>query len=419
MFNHKPKPILSTQGQAKNLTRCIHPEQLLADEKRQALLKQIQAFSALENARHESLCGVLIENMANYCQSLPETSNSFYALPGGLLDSALNRTEAALSLFKALLVQDAAEGLSEIQKLWQYTLLSASMLQGIGRLYVDYKVALFDSTNQPLKPWNPLLESLTHAGHFYNYEFETEAEVDFRRRLTIVLARSIMPPSGFAWIASNPSILSIWLALLSDDLRSAGTLGAILIRAEAISKQRYLTEHMHKTEHKTSRYGRAGTFSGGVPESLIEKEQAAGAEFLNWLAKSLEEGKIIINKAPLLMVPGGMLMSKELFQLFMREHPEYKNWQAIQKGFLALGLHTDDIAAAAEQQMVSGLVFSGYAIGLSDTVQVQQANTGSVQSMSAMELINGAPLQKLASSGQWQAPEVAGPLAAPGVNRRG
>ena len=28
-----------------------------------------------------------------------------------------------------------------------------------------------------------------------------------------------------------------------------------------------------------------------------------------------------------------------MFQLFMREHPEYKNWQAVQNGFLSLGLH--------------------------------------------------------------------------------
>ena len=43
-----------------------------------------------------------------------------------------------------------------------------------------------------------------------------------------------MPVSGFAWIASNPQVLAVWLALLNEDQRSAGTLGAILIRADAI-----------------------------------------------------------------------------------------------------------------------------------------------------------------------------------------
>jgi len=249
-----------------------------------------------------------------------------------------------------------------------------------------------------------------------------------------------MPASGFAWIASNPQVLAVWLALLNEDNRSAGTLGALLIRANAIAIQRFINEFMVRSAAQRGRYGRAGTFSGGVPESLAEKEQAMGVEFIQWLTKSLDEGRIMINKAPLFMVPGGMLMSQEMFQLFVREHPEYKNWQAVQNGFLSLGLHTigtdgnavSRFEQAHNQQMHSGVVFTEYAIALPETVMVNQVKE---ESMSATELVHRAqytsqftqqhnviavpPLQKLSVTGQWQIPESVTATPQAGARRGG
>ena len=122
-------------------------------------------------------------------------------------------------------------------------------------------------------------------------------------------------------------------------------------------------------------------------------------------------------------------MSQEMYQLFVREHPEYKNWQAIQKGFLSLGLHLRGAEGTAmsrfeqahTQQMHSGVVFSEYAVALPSSMEVHQLNTGKVESMSAIELVHRAqytrqfsqqhvvvtipPLQQLNASGQWQAIE--------------
>lgn len=439
LFHRQPKPAVSLRTkQQKNLTRMQQSIHLLTDEKRQNLLTKIRELVDLEDPRYKSLCSTLIDSLVNYCQQLPETANSFYSAAGGVVDYALNRTEAALSMFKDFMVQDSTEPLSEIQKLWQYTLFSAAILQGIGKLFVDYQITLFDANGNELKQWNPLLESLIQTGSYYDYAFEKESEVEFRRRLNLLLAQDLMPLSGYAWIASNPEILRIWLALLNEDLRSAGTLGALLIRADAIAKQRYLSEFMSKTLiHKTGTFGRAGTFTGGTPESLADKSQAVGVEFLNWLTDALSNGKVIVNKAPLFMVPGGMLMSQEMFQLFVKEHPEYKNWQAIQSGFLSLGLHAGDVDARFEQspnnQVRSGVVFSEYAIALSDTVNVHDVGTGTINSMSAMELINKAQtpshftqqqnaitptsLQKLDASGQWKNAEKTAPSSGPGARR--
>ena len=433
------KGSLSSQGKSlKDLTRIVNANLILSEDKRQTLLKRMRMLSGLETARYDSLCGILITNLVHYCQNLPETTNSYYSQQGGLVDHALNRTEAALSLFQEFMVQEQPDQLSEEQKLWQYALFSAAILQGIGKLFVDYRVSFYDANGQFLKEWNPLLENMTSTGVYYFYEFEKEPEIEFRRRLNLLLARTLMPASGFAWLASNPEVLAVWLALLNEDERSAGTLGAILIRAEAIAIQRYLLEFMVRgtAAHSGGRY-RAGTFSGGQPETLLEKEQTVGMEFIQWMIKALGEGRIMVNKAPLFMVPGGMLMCAEMFQLFVREHPEYKNWQAVQNGFLSLGLHHRAADGGVlsrfetKNQMETGVVFSKYALALPESVKVVQMSTGKVESMSATELIHKAQfgsqftqqqstgltqsLQKLDAAGKWQAVENEGLGLKPGA----
>lgn len=442
LFHRERKNSLSMQRKSlKDLTRIVSAGHFLAEDKRPILLRKVRDFTNLDAPRYEELCTVLIEHLVQYYQNLPETANSYYSQPGGLVDHALNRTEAALSLFQEFMVPEHPEALSEEQKLWQYALYSAAILQGIGKLFVDFHINLFDANGQLLKEWNPLLESLGKVGQHYTYEFQKEPEIEFRRRINLLLAKSLMPASGFSWIASNKEVLAVWLALINEDEGSAGTLGAILIRADAIAIQRYFNEFMLRSAaFEPGRYGRAGTFAGGVPESLLDKEQAAGLEFIQWLTKSLDEGRIMVNKAPLLMVPGGMLMCQEMFQLFVREHPEYKNWQAIQKGFLALGLYAHGADGSPisrfeqtqNNQMQTGVVFSKYAIVLPASVTVHNANTGKAELISAMELISRSKdsshllqqnqvvipsaLQKLNSAGQWQVVENAGSTQ-PGAKR--
>ena len=128
----------------KDLVAIIPPAQMLLEDRRQELLQKITEFCALEPSRFEGLCSSLIHNLINHCQSMPETSNSYYAMSGGFLDHALNRTEAALDLFRQYVVKEDGHDLSEVQKLWVYALFSAGILQGIGKLQIDYRIDLFD-----------------------------------------------------------------------------------------------------------------------------------------------------------------------------------------------------------------------------------------------------------------------------------
>lgn len=443
MFNRYGKKGKSLQTKSlKDLTRIIPAALLLAEDKREGLMQQIRESSALDEARFDSLSLSLVNNFINHCQSLPDTSTSYYSQQGGLLDHALNRTEAALSLFQDYLMLDAQAELTEEQSLWQYALFSAAILQGAGKLQIDYSIELYDNNGQFLKQWNPLIESLVVVGSHYSYQFQKESDAEFRRRLNLLIARLLMPASGFAWIASNPEVLAIWLALLNEDFEAAGTLGAILVRANAIAIQRYFNQLMLKVHgSRGGRYGRVGTFTG-VPESVAEIEQQIGIEFIQWLTKSLESGRLMINKAPLFMVPGGLMITSEAFDSFMREHPDYKNKQAALNGFLSLGLHSlgadDSIYSRFEQisnqQMHSGIVFADYAVALPSEVQLYNLHTGKSMTISSTELIHqvqfsgqyfisqqaaftSTPLTHLNHSGQWQAEPAVSPQASmkPGV----
>lgn len=425
LFHRQRKTPTSTPLKSiKDLSKMLPADQFLAEHKRQMLLDKIERYSGLESARYSSLCTTLLHNLVHYCQSLPETANSYYSQSGGLADHALNRTEAALGLFQEFIIQEQSNILSEEQKLWQYALFSAAVLQGIGKLFIDYQINLFDAQGHLLKPWNPLAESLITTGSYYDYEFLKDSDIAFRRRLNLLMARAMMPTSGFTWIASNPEVLAIWLALLNEDQRSAGTLGALLVRADAMAIQRYFNELMLRRAARGGHHGRKGAFSGVVPESIAEKDLAVGAEFIQWLYNALDKGVIMINQAPLMMVPGGLLMCQEMFQLFAREHPEFKNWQAAQSGFIALGLH--QLAADGgimsrfeqthNQQIHHGIVLGEFAVVLPTSVTVHNLHNGVNERMPATEFIHRSQnnshfvaqnhaslggLQKLSAGGQW------------------
>lgn len=378
--------------------RVISARQALIGEKRQKLNVRIKELLALEE-KFPAYCQSLIDSLVEFYQELPETRNSYFAGRGGLIDHAFSRTQAALSMCRSYFLKEA-EALSEIQQLWLYTLFSASLLQGIGKLMIDLKVDLYDESGEYIKSWNPLHGSiLTHA-KFYRYEFLGDKPDDFRRRLNSLLARQLMPRVGFDWIANNKDVLEIWLALLNEDYQTAGVFGPIIVRADALAIERYFAEqHIRhfSGDAGNKRYSHLGTtFNPGLETN--EANAMAGVEFVKWLTKVLADGKIMINKAPLWMVPGGLLMCPDLFKLFVREHPEYKNWQAVQKGFLEMKLHATSCDSQVihnfeqkkNDKVMSGLVLANYAVVLPDKMNLINPHTKAQMRMSSTELIRVA-----------------------------
>lgn len=148
----------------------VGAEQLIKTSKRTSLIETIRKSGELNLKDFNEMGLSLIKNMLHYTQQLPESSNRCYTLPGGLIDYSLNRTEAALALFRNYLLPNSHAPLTNAQKLWWYTLFSAAMLRGIGKLYLEYKISVYDKEGQ-VKQWDPLTTPLFPIYQQYTYIF--------------------------------------------------------------------------------------------------------------------------------------------------------------------------------------------------------------------------------------------------------
>ncbi len=446
VFKKRNKSSQSVEEKAKTnrRRRVIFPKQLLITEKRKAWMQTYQTVLEFSKDKYQSVCDALLMTLASYTQDLPETRNSYFSNVGGFLNHAMMRTEMALSAARAYFVSDNGEPckkLSPEQQLWMYALFSAGLLKGVGKLAVDFMLDMYDANGEYTERWQILKGSLKDQNaHFYDYNFDGPYTEPFRHRMTLLLARQIMPKEGFDWIASDKDVLATWLALLEDDIRGAGTLGTILDKADQLAISRFFNERAIADYNKDLPSGHGRTF--GVPKhqdigDLKAGEiPQAGVEFIKWLTKALGKGHIMVNQSPLFMVPGGMLMSPDMFKLFIREHPQFKamQWQEVEAAFLQMDLHAKDADGKANmrfmqnktQQVHTGVVLAAIGVVLPERVKTVNLNNGVVKTVSASDLMGQKMAQQhfsqvttgakaamhLSSSGQWQAAK--GPAQGPG-----
>jgi len=382
------------------LTAIVPAAQLVLKHKRQDTIQNLAKTSHLASARFQALCEKLIFNLLDYMQQLPDTTNSYFSSPGGAFDHALSRTAAANELFQTFVLQDPGAKLSEEQQLWWYALFSAGLLRGIGKLPLDYDVQLYNHHAHLIKTWEPLLEPLARSCHAYKFDtVNHNLDESFRQRLNILLAKSLMPKEGFAWLAQNLDVLEVWLALLHEDAASSGTLGLILDRADAIAIQDDLVNpppHAGRARQPTRR----GTSFIDIPdESLLDKEQLAGIEFIKWLMASLEASKLTLNQYPLLNVPGGTLIGPDTFKLFVRESSEFKNWLAVKQGLESL-----DIDDKTNTKQKEGVVLKN-SIGLPDKLNFKVSEKAAAKESLTIDAKAGEARQVLTATGTWVAVE--------------
>lgn len=387
----KKAPGLKKPPLLKNMDAVESFETLLKDKKRQDALSQIKQKLAYQVSHYQKIAAPLIAEVPAYYQMLPETS-LYFSHRGGLLDRALYRTEAALNLMRQLMVQDASGLPSEEQKLWLYALFSASLLQGIGKLYTEYQIHMYNVAGTLIKRWEPLVEDMRSGGEYYRYQFvrEDRDSEALRRHVTVLLAQQLMPKEGFALLAANPIIFRAWLALLEEERDGAGALAAILDRANALTDQKYLNdyldEHGHILEHGS---GRVGSFLDTMPEHTIERERVIGAEFLVWVHDAIAQGKLVFNQEPIRaeIYPTGAVLSAEVYDMFMQEHQKLKSKYIIQRAVHGWQAHLMSEQAHEENDKKITKIHLDSA-NLPEHILRYNAKTQQVETVRTLDLVN-------------------------------
>ncbi len=343
--------IMQKQASAKpveidsSLLRVQSARVILDTEKRQDMMGKLPALLCLSGDNFEKLVVKFIENLAEFVQDLPETRSGYYSFRGGILDHAMNRATISLSLLRAYFLPDGDEHshLTQPQTLWAYAIFTAAALMGIGKIAVDLIVELYDAEGKYLKPWSAFDGRMITMATYYKYDFDTPFPETFRNRVTALLARQLLPVEGFRWLASNKDLFQVWLDLLDDDERGGHTLGPILWLADSLSIQQYFElisqgrdPKSFLDRGKSSPLG--GTFSQ-IQDTRLGGTQA-GIAFLNWLREGIEASKIKIGgESPVHYVPEGVVLNPGIFEVFVKENPQFKNWQAVQTAFGNLGIH--------------------------------------------------------------------------------
>ncbi len=216
-------------------------ERLLASPERQMLVQAIEDLTRVTPAHVEALYRQALRNYAAYVQQLPASEAHHHAGLGGLLDHGLEAAVFALKLRRAHLLPPGAptEVIDAQADLWSYACFTAVLVHDVGKPAVDQKIDLFDKHGRALGPWDPWSGPM--QAQTYEARFVRNDNYQMYQRAAPLLARLIVPPEGFRWLASEREVLAAWLAVISGMPENVGPLRQIVEEADRLSTAADLT----------------------------------------------------------------------------------------------------------------------------------------------------------------------------------
>lgn len=428
---------LPEQQKARFTYAIVNAGKLLEKKKYQGLLEQCVYLLDFSEEQKDVYFTPVINEFVEFVQNLPETNNSYFSDLGGFIAHALMRATAALSMCRAYFQAEKPESntsLTATESLWMYVLFTAGIFCGVGRVFSDLVIELYDEHGKHTDRWNPFDGSMLKAkASFYDYDFEESKHIDlFSRRLSVVMAKQLMPSAGFTWLSSDKEALSLWLALLEENQRDGGTLSPFLARADAMGINNYFDEKRMQREYANlddaardkvdliakekfdveekkwleregfekdfeGRYGKEEKEPEKKPEQqeLVEQEKnarelkdpkattKAGIAFLKWLTMQMKARRLEFNTAIFYLPAGAVFLPTPLFEAFKKQNPYYKNTQDIINSFNQLQLSSKDhnksevhtmVRQDNNHEKIEGVVLNNAQLVLPKVIDVRLAN---------------------------------------------
>ncbi len=334
-------------------------------------LKRLPKLVNAPDRHYEFLYRQVLENFAEFTQSLPNIKIPEFNTYQGMLTLGVERMLVALSLYrKDQPVDDIPpEKMTAEQALWTYALFTAALFRGIGIIPASYLISISDSHGKQSNYWYPYLYKMQQQGTHYRFSYDTVTR-EIEKDLTVIYAIKLMPAEGFDWIESNKDVLTFWTSMLRDDVRGAGTMAKIVLPAEhqvinqAQTPQGILSGGLAVSSYTGEGYAEAHTATTAISAEQISESQQEGLsakaaernagadlgsplnasdvthvlsterlgyQFAEWLRT---------NQGPVegvSRVGNAVVIAAETFQQFAKDNG-IQNWRDVQKSFEAAGL---------------------------------------------------------------------------------
>lgn len=348
-------PLSRPQGrQAPVETQRVYPvltaDQLLKQRERRKVVDQIRLSCGASVEYYNALYQQLIDNYAEFVQSLPLTHNHRISR----LDKQLHLASIAISLREPyILAGEVLNRTTDHEKaLWNYVIFSALLLSRLGQIVTQYSVSICDEKGVFVKPWEPFVGKMADQGSYYKIRNMETKLTAVDSQLNFAIARQLMPEDGYNWIASVPEALEQWIqALDSTGEQGAGTLTPriFVLLKSWLAEQNELLEGEAEAlfekylEEKLDEYVYDEDLSAEFHALLSNEpvETLTGERFYQWMRKGIQDKRLTVNEkdsAIFMTQQGALLLHPEIFEKFIQEHPAAGNPQHVFEQFSKLGL---------------------------------------------------------------------------------
>lgn len=369
--SRKAKPQYMAQANEQHPIRLANA--LLSEGHLPQILNRLPTLVNVPQPYYQALYLKAIENFAEYVQRLPAVGSVAYTHAGGFLECNLELAFLTMHLFrKDQPIDDLPpEEIPAKTALWCYALFTAALLAGIGKISANYWITLCDNKGNKGFTWNPFDGSMVEAkkqNTDYRFSLNTAVNRDWlAANETLFIARQILPPEGFNWLASDKDIFEAWLGSLQNDERRGRVISKIVLYAyiQLLSPNRSVSEILRLLirdgliradvlDIKKPTKAETSPKSPTNPASSFDfnnfNSVEIGKVFKNWLSMGIKDGSIAFNKGndgPVNVAPGGkVLVSMELLQKFVNENARYqKNAQEVLRNLIQQGYALGEIAA--------------------------------------------------------------------------
>jgi hypothetical protein len=286
---------------------------LLANPYFPHLIQKIKGRCGIKDQHYEALYEKLVPDFAAFVQLIPLEPKG---KPGTLLTYSLERAANALDNYYQ-------ENKKEFDIRFAYAVFTAALFQNIGKVMGQQKITICDKAGEYIEDWLPHIAPMSVGGYYRLWFLDDQWSV-VSKYSSLLLARQIMPVTGFNWISEDLPVYKMWLEALVG---------------EGNEDENKLLKYLEMVD--------PGGANGKKLPTLIFKPEypkttAEGEEFLDWLIDGLDNGSITTNQSDSMVYILGtgevFLVTPLIFNEFLRQHPSNLSWDDIYDQFNKLGM---------------------------------------------------------------------------------